>query len=68
MMRIVAPLWLALAAVAAAEPPATTFKFDLGSEKPAAGYTQVLPTAAYTDELGYGFEPGSSVTKRATTK
>jgi lysophospholipase L1-like esterase len=62
MMRIVAPLWLALAAVAAAEPPATTFKFDLGSEKPAAGYTQVLPTAAYTDELGYGFEPGSSVT------
>jgi len=61
MMRIVAPLWLALAAVAVAEPPATTFKFDLGSEKPAAGYTKVLPTALYTDELGYGFEPGSSV-------
>ena len=38
MMRIVAPLWLALTAVAAAQTPATTFKFDFGSEKPAPGY------------------------------
>src|SRR5271157_6131136 len=62
MKRTVAPLWFALAAVAVAQTPATTFKFDFGSEKPAAGYTKVLPTTAYTDELGYGFEPGSSVT------
>ena len=61
MKRIAAPLCLALAA-AAAQTPATTLKFDFGSEKPAAGYTKVLPTTAYTDELGYGFEPGSSVT------
>ena len=61
MMKIVAPLWLALAAVAGAQTPATTFKFDFGSEKPAAGYVRILPATAYTDELGYGFEPGSSV-------
>jgi lysophospholipase L1-like esterase len=62
MKRIVVPLWLALAAAAAAQTPATTFKFDIGPEKPAPGYTKVLPTTRYTDELGYGFEPGSSVT------
>ena len=62
MMRTVAPLWLALAAAAGAQTPATTFKFDFSSEKPAPGYTEVLPATTYTDELGYGFEPGSSVT------
>ena len=62
MKRTVVPLCLALAAVAAAQTPATTLKVDFGSEKPVAGYTKVLPTAAYTDELGYGFEPGSSAT------
>jgi hypothetical protein len=60
MMRTVAPLWLALAA-AGAQTPATTFKFDFGSEKPAPGYTKVLPTTVYTDDIGYGFEPRSSV-------
>ena len=62
MKRIVVPLWLALAAASGAQTPATTFKFDFGPEKPAPGYTKVLPTTGYTDELGYGFEPGSSVT------
>ena len=61
MIRSIVPLWLALAAIAAAQTPTTTFKFDFGSEKPAPGYTQVLPATVYTDELGYGFEPGSSV-------
>ena len=39
----------------------TAFKFDLGPGKGAPGYTQVLPTAVYAQELGYGFEPGSAV-------
>jgi len=51
-MRSVTPLWFALAAVAGAQTAGTTFKFDFGSEKPAPGYTQVLPTTVYTDELG----------------
>jgi lysophospholipase L1-like esterase len=40
---------------------ATSFKFDFGSGKVAPGYTQVLETNTYTRELGYGFEPGSTV-------
>jgi lysophospholipase L1-like esterase len=36
-------------------------KFDFGPGKVAPGYTQVLQTTTYTKELGYGFEPGSSV-------
>jgi hypothetical protein len=50
MMRTVAPLWLALAAAAAAQTPATTFKFDFGSEKPAPGYTTVLPATVYQSD------------------
>jgi lysophospholipase L1-like esterase len=49
---------LLLAAAALAQTPATSFKFDFGSGKPAPGYIQILPTTMYTDELGYGFEPG----------
>jgi lysophospholipase L1-like esterase len=36
----------------------TSDKFDFGPGKPAAGYTQVLPTTAYSAQLGYGYEPG----------
>ena len=39
----------------------TSWKFDFGPGKVAPGYTQVLPTTTYSKELGYGFEPGSSV-------
>ncbi len=37
------------------------FKFDFGSGKVEQGYTQVLPTTGYSEELGYGFEPGAHV-------
>src|SRR5262245_61442587 len=40
----------------------TGFKFDFGPGKVATGYTQVLPTTVYSRELGYGFEPGASLT------
>ena len=39
----------------------TTWRFDFGPGKVAPGYTQVLPTNIYSKELGYGFEPDSSV-------
>ena len=65
MMRTVAPLWLALAAAAGAQTPATTFKFDFVSEKPAPGYTQVPFLIPYSNDLGYGFEPDSPVASSA---
>ncbi len=34
------------------------WKFDFGPGNVESGYTQVLPTTVYTEELGYGFEPG----------
>jgi lysophospholipase L1-like esterase len=54
--------WLLAGAVCSAQPAATSFKFDFGSGKAAPGYVKVLPDTAYTDELGYGFEPGASLT------
>jgi len=41
---------------------AQSLKFDFGPGKVAPGYTQVLQTTTYSKELGYGFEPNSSVT------
>ena len=43
-------------------PATTTFKFAFGSGKPPEGYVQVSPATVYTNEIGYGFEPGSKVT------
>lgn len=49
-------------AMARAQTNRTSLKFDFGPGKVAAGYTQVLQTSVYSKELGYGFEPGASVT------
>lgn len=38
-----------------------SFKFDFGSGAPAAGYTKVTPDTAYSNERGFGFEPGPPV-------
>ena len=53
-------LWLLTAAAFAAE--AADFKFDFGPGAAAPGCVQVLPTTAYADATGYGFEPGARVT------
>lgn len=42
-------------------PERTILNFDFGPGKVATGYTQVLQTTTYSRELGYGFEPDSSV-------
>ena len=44
-----------------AQPAKTSFKFDFGSGKPAPGYQQVLPTAIYTTDKGYGFDFNTTV-------
>ncbi len=53
-------LWLLTAAAFAADTVA--FKFDFGPGAVAPGYVQVLPATVYSSALGYGFEPGATVT------
>ncbi|MBF9141111.1 rhamnogalacturonan acetylesterase [Hymenobacter properus] len=53
---------LLLATAAPAQSLQPSFKFDFGPGQPAAGYQQVLPTAAYTDATGYGFDFGTTIT------
>ena len=49
-----------LAFAAAAEPP-RSFRFDFGPGAVEPGYTRVLPTTAYTKDLGSGFDPGAKI-------
>ncbi|MBN1998318.1 rhamnogalacturonan acetylesterase [candidate division KSB1 bacterium] len=42
----------------------TEFRFDFGPGKVEPGYVQVLPGMIYSDERGYGFESGASITGR----
>ncbi|HUJ42761.1 MAG TPA: GDSL-type esterase/lipase family protein [Opitutaceae bacterium] len=51
--------WLLTAAAFAADPAA--LRFDFGPGPVAPGYTQVLPSTTYSDQLGYGFDFGSTV-------
>jgi lysophospholipase L1-like esterase len=56
---------LVVASLPAAQPaaaPITAFKFQFGAEPAAPGYTPVAPTFLYSKEIGYGFEPGASLT------
>ena len=53
---------LVAAAVQAAEPAATSFKFQFGAEQAAPGYTLVPTSRLYSKENTYGFEPGATVT------
>src|SRR5436190_7093303 len=56
--------FILLAAALAVTPhgnAADSYKFDFGAGKVADGYTQVLPAMIYSEERGYGFEPGAQV-------
>jgi lysophospholipase L1-like esterase len=48
-------------AAAGAQAERTSFKFDFGPGKVQPGYTRILPETVYSNQLGYGFEPGSEV-------
>lgn len=50
-----------LGLVAARAADVTDWKFDFGAGAPAPGYTSVLPATAYSDQAGYGFDFGSTV-------
>jgi len=39
----------------------TSFKLDFGGGRPDSGWTQIAPTNLYSDETGFGFEPGADV-------
>ncbi|MES1167382.1 MAG: rhamnogalacturonan acetylesterase, partial [Pseudomonadota bacterium] len=56
------PIVLALLAASAPAAPATAFKFQFGAATAAPGYTLVAPTALYSKDSGFGFEPGATVT------
>ncbi len=45
-----------------------TCRFDFGSAATAEGYTAVSAQTLYSDELGYGFEPGSQVSELSRRK
>src|SRR5271165_4647833 len=62
MKRYFAIALIGTAALAADDTPKTNFKFTFGSANTAAGFTKVEPTAVYSAETGYGFEPNSAVT------
>jgi lysophospholipase L1-like esterase len=51
----------ALATLTAGAQTPIHYRFDFGSSKAEPGWTGVPPATPYTDELGYGFEPGASI-------
>jgi lysophospholipase L1-like esterase len=61
MVGHLAPTSSITIAMAQSQANKESWKFDFGSGKVAQGYKQVLATTIYNKELGYGFEPGSSV-------
>ncbi len=38
-----------------------SYQFDFGSGDVESGYIQILPAMIYSQELGYGFEPGAQI-------
>ena len=50
---------MAVAQAAPLAPVALKFDFSAGPAKP--GFTRVAPTAVYSDEIGYGYEPGAQL-------
>jgi lysophospholipase L1-like esterase len=52
--------WL-LCCTAASAKPQTEWKFDFGPGKVAADYKQVVAENIYNKDVGFGFEPGASV-------
>jgi lysophospholipase L1-like esterase len=51
----------ALPATAAGQAAPLDLKFDFSAGPAKPGYTRVAPVAVYTDDAGYGYEPGAQV-------
>ncbi len=54
-------LTLCVGALSSAAQDTTTWKFAFGDRAPASGWKQVVPTDIYSNNRGYGFEPGAKV-------
>ena len=54
-------LGLGLSEAVGGQTPKTSFSFEFGPVKVAAGCTQVLPDMVYSKDRGFGFEPGPDV-------
>ena len=52
---------MACTAMVAAQTPPTDLKFDFGVGAAKPGYTRVAAAAVYSDDVGYGYEPGAHV-------
>jgi lysophospholipase L1-like esterase len=50
-----------VASTAVSQTAPTDLKFDFSAGAARSGYTRVSPGAAYTDDAGYGYEPGAQV-------
>jgi lysophospholipase L1-like esterase len=50
-----------MAAAQVAPPAPIALKFDFSAGPAKAGYTRVAPAAVYSDDAGYGYEPGAQV-------
>ena len=59
--RLLLSALLSQAWCVAAQPTAPIRKFDFGPGRAAAGYQQVLPTAVYSAQTGFGFDFGTAV-------
>lgn len=53
----------ALSAMASTQAVPMDLKFDFSAGPAKTGYTRVAPTAIYTDDAGYGYEPGAQVSR-----
>jgi lysophospholipase L1-like esterase len=51
----------ALSYMTAAQAAPMNLKFDFSANHAKPGYTRVAPTAVYSDDVGYGYEPGAQV-------
>jgi len=52
---------MAMAQPAPTNPAPIALKFDFSAGPAKPGYTRVAPTAVYSDDAGYGYEPGAQV-------
>ena len=62
LRRVAFAILILFAAIAVAQTAPPALKFNFGAATAAPGYTEVLATTLYSDDFGYGFEPGATLT------
>jgi lysophospholipase L1-like esterase len=62
LVTLTSALWVSGAPVQNSPVPPAGYRFDFGPSPAAAGWVQVTPETLYSDDRGFGFEPGSALT------